>query len=81
MKFKTFRIIKATPSSNLVVAAQIQDNRTENNHEGNDILKFDLHVHSYQTNKNIQFVIKITVIQNSINSGIWKAKKFNIIYM
>lgn len=47
MKLKTFRLIKAIPTSNLVVAAQIQDAKTENIHEGNDILKFDLHVPLY----------------------------------
>lgn len=48
MKLKTFRLIKAIPTSiNLAVAAQIQDAKTENIHEGNDILKFDLHVPSY----------------------------------
>lgn len=44
---KNFRLIKDIPTNNLVVAAQIQDAKTENIHEGNDKLKFDLHVTSY----------------------------------
>lgn len=37
MKLKTFRLIKAIPTSiNLAVAAQIQDAKTENIHEGNE---------------------------------------------